>query len=158
MNALQLSGVQLGCGSSGLSQGGLCLLRMLPPDILPPLTHQEGMIARPEFGRPVERRDEVPCDEKGHCTVIFLARPLFTLGYWCIYPKLWYLQVNKDKNLHYWKIRKTNSKNCKSISIKKLFCLRRIVSWHSSIIWMFCAPFKYENERKIGWNNWLRTW
>ena len=33
---------------------------MTPPDILPPLPHQWGVVARPEFGCPAERHDEVP--------------------------------------------------------------------------------------------------
>ena len=35
----------------------------------PPLPHQEAMVARPEFGRPVERRYEVPCDHSGRRTI-----------------------------------------------------------------------------------------
>ena len=35
---------------------------MYPLYILPPLPHQYGMVARPEFGHPTERRNEVPCD------------------------------------------------------------------------------------------------
>ena len=34
-------------------------------DSLPPLPHQEGVVARSEFGRPVERHDDVPCDNVG---------------------------------------------------------------------------------------------
>ena len=38
---------------------------MSPTYILPPLSHKEGVVARPEFGRPVERRNEVPRDHAG---------------------------------------------------------------------------------------------
>ena len=38
---------------------------MSPSYLLPPLLHQEGMVAWPEFGRPAERRNEVPCDHAG---------------------------------------------------------------------------------------------
>ena len=37
--------------------------------LLPTLPHQEEMVARPEFGRPAERRDEVPRDHAGRCPI-----------------------------------------------------------------------------------------
>ena len=44
----------------GLSEGGLCLLHMSLSYLVPPLPHQEGMIAWPELRSPLECRDKVP--------------------------------------------------------------------------------------------------
>ena len=38
--------------------------------LLPTLPHQDGMAARPEFGRPAERRDEVPHDHRGRRPIL----------------------------------------------------------------------------------------
>ena len=65
LNPPQPSGVWLQCDGSGFSHGDLRLLHVSQEYLFPPLTHQEGMVARPEFGRPAERHDKVPCDHVG---------------------------------------------------------------------------------------------
>ena len=65
MDPFHPSDIRLGCGFPGLSKGGLCLLHMYPLDLRTPLPHKKVMVARPEFGRPVERHDKVPPDYTG---------------------------------------------------------------------------------------------
>ena len=53
------------CSVPGLYQGGFCLLYISLFYLVPLLPHQEGMIAQPEFGRPMKIRDAVPLDHSG---------------------------------------------------------------------------------------------
>ena len=64
MNPLHPLFVRLRCSGPGIPQGGLCLLCMSLPYFIFPFPHQEGMVDRPEFVYPVERRDKVPLDHK----------------------------------------------------------------------------------------------
>ena len=43
---------------------------MSPSYLVPLLPHQEGMVARPEFGCPTERRDDAPHDHAGRRPIL----------------------------------------------------------------------------------------
>ena len=89
---------------------------------------------------------------------IFFVRPLFHLRILtCLAKALWALWIHKQKNLHYWKRKEINSEKTVSQFSIKLNNKTKIGSQHNTMTEMCRALFKYENERKISWSNWLTT-